>query len=122
MSIHAGRHGTLSAPCGRRSAGKRNYFRRCRLILCRAAPALAAAALAACAPAAEDDAETLRVLSYNVQNLFDDVEDGREYPEFRAPGGSSAHFDTKVGNIARVIRNAAPRPPHVIALQEVEST
>ena len=66
-------------------------------------------------------AETMKIATYNVENLFDLHYDGTEYVEY-IPDTSwqwnRAHYDTKLRNIARVI---AEMDADVIALQEVES-
>jgi len=64
----------------------------------------------------------LVIMSYNVNNLFDDVDDGTEYPEFDPGRGrwGSEEFEAKLRAIAEVIRKACPGGPDVVALQEVE--
>ncbi len=63
------------------------------------------------------------LITYNVENLFDDVDDGSEYPEFRVERGAWGPelFRRKVERIAEVIRRAVPGGPDVVALQEVEN-
>ena len=65
----------------------------------------------------------LTILTYNVENLFDDVHDGSEFPEFDPARGrwSSDLFHMRVETIAEVIRKAAPGGPDVLLLQEVEN-
>jgi len=60
-------------------------------------------------------------LSYNVENLFDEIEDGGEYREYRGSKWTRELFQAKCRAVARVIREAVPGGPEVIALQEVES-
>lgn len=65
-----------------------------------------------------------RIVSYNVQNLFDAAADGTEYAEFLPPEWSAAHYDTKVGNIAAALRAVGEGEqgwPDAIALQEIEN-
>jgi endonuclease/exonuclease/phosphatase family metal-dependent hydrolase len=66
-------------------------------------------------------AETMKIASYNVENLFDLHYDGTEYLEY-IPGTSwqwnRTNYDKKLHNIAQVI---ADMNADVIALQEVES-
>lgn len=66
-------------------------------------------------------ADTLRIASYNVQNLFDLHYDGNEYAEY-IPNTTwqwnRKHHRIKCRNIARVI---AQMKPDIIALQEIES-
>ncbi len=63
------------------------------------------------------------ILSYNVQNLFDDVDDGLEYEEFRTSGGwdRDAYF-ARLSRVDEVVRLAtAGVSVDAIVLQEVES-
>ena len=66
-------------------------------------------------------AETVKIASYNVENLFDLHYDGTEYLEY-IPNSSwqwnRTNYEKKLRNIARVI---ADLQADVIALQEVES-
>jgi len=63
------------------------------------------------------------VMSYNVENLFDDVHNGSEYPEFDPARGkwSSDQFHIRVDSIAEVIRKAVAGGPDVLVLQEIEN-
>jgi endonuclease/exonuclease/phosphatase family metal-dependent hydrolase len=65
--------------------------------------------------------DTVKIASYNVENLFDLNYDGTEYLEY-IPGTSwewnREHYDAKLRNIARVIADIGA---DAIALQEVES-
>ncbi len=65
----------------------------------------------------------LTVMSYNVENLFDDVHNGGEYPEFDPSRGkwTSDLFQARVDALAEVIRKAVPGGPDIILLQEVEN-
>lgn len=59
------------------------------------------------------------VASYNVQNLFDSVEDGTEYPEFLPSSGwSEAYARKNMASVASVIRRL---DADVVLLQEVEN-
>jgi endonuclease/exonuclease/phosphatase family metal-dependent hydrolase len=65
-------------------------------------------------------ADTITVMSYNVENLFDLVNNGHEYPEFK-PGRCNWTEETyriKLGNTADVI--AAARPD-IVVLVEIEN-
>jgi endonuclease/exonuclease/phosphatase family metal-dependent hydrolase len=68
-------------------------------------------------------AGALTLLSYNVENLFDDIHNGGEYREFDpARGGWTTDlFHVRIDSIAQVIRSAVPGGPDVIVLQEVEN-
>jgi endonuclease/exonuclease/phosphatase family metal-dependent hydrolase len=66
-------------------------------------------------------AGTVKVATYNVQNLFDLVRNGTEYEEYipNTPmGWNRKTAEVKYGNIARVITDLAA---DILALQEVES-
>jgi len=58
-----------------------------------------------------------------VENLFDDVHNGTEFPEFDpARGGwNSDLFHMRVETIAEVIRKSVPGGPDILLLQEVEN-
>ncbi|MDA3895760.1 MAG: endonuclease/exonuclease/phosphatase family protein [Desulfobacteraceae bacterium] len=64
---------------------------------------------------------SFKIVSYNVENLFDLNPDGTEYPDY-VPGGplgwDSTQLDIKLGNISLVIKDL---DADIIALQEVES-
>lgn len=65
----------------------------------------------------------LTILSWNVQNLFDDVTDGGEPPEFDPEGGqwNRTLFLERLERLAGVIRRVPDGVPDVVALQEVEN-
>jgi hypothetical protein len=64
--------------------------------------------------------DTLTVMSYNVENLFDMKDDGREYPEYKpdACNWTINTFTAKLNNIASVI---AAVDPQIAVLVEVEN-
>ncbi|MFQ5485764.1 MAG: helix-hairpin-helix domain-containing protein [Desulfobacterales bacterium] len=67
------------------------------------------------------DAKTFKIVSYNLENLFDLTRDGTEYPEYipNTDYGWTKHIaNIKYTNLARVIKDVAG---DVVALQEVES-
>jgi len=68
-------------------------------------------------------ASPLTVMSWNVENLFDDVRDGTEYREFDPGRGkwTSEAFLQRVKALSEVVRKAAPGGPDVLLLQEVEN-
>ena len=68
-------------------------------------------------------ARDVTVLTYNVENLFDDVHNGSEFPEFDPARGrwNTDLFRMRVETIAEVIRKAVPGGPDVLLLQEVEN-
>ena len=61
------------------------------------------------------------VLSYNVENLFDDREDGREYPEYRGRSWSPQMYQRKLAAVARAVKASGPGGPDILCLQEIES-
>ena len=67
------------------------------------------------------DAKTFKIVSYNLENLFDLTRDGTEYPEYipNTGYGWTKHIaNIKYTNLARGIKDVAG---DVVALQEVES-
>ena len=65
------------------------------------------------------------IVSYNVFNLFDDVKNGTEYPEFDPSGGiwNSSLYRQRLNNAAEVISATEPRRgPDIICLQEIENS
>ena len=67
------------------------------------------------------EAGTIKIASYNVNNLFDAVADGTEYPDYdpRGPfGWDSKMAAIKAANIARVLTALGA---DIVCLQEVES-
>lgn len=79
------------------------------LLLC-----ITAVALLACR-------DRLAIISYNVENLFDDRSEGEEYPQFRGGKWTSRLYAQKLAAVGRVIKASFPRGPDLIALQEVEN-
>ncbi len=79
-------------------------------------------AFAACTAA--EPTVVARVLSYNVHNLFDDVDDGLEYPEFRTETGwARDDYYRRLARLDEAIRLvAAGRRLDVVTFQEVESS
>lgn len=66
------------------------------------------------------------IVSYNVHNLFDDVEDGSEYPEFSLESGkwNSGLYQKRLIATAAAISSFFPEgggSPDIICLQELES-
>lgn len=68
----------------------------------------------------------LTIVSYNVHNLFDDVDDGGEYPEFKLGSGrwSSALYEKRLAAAAKAICSFSSdggESPDLICLQEIEN-
>ncbi len=68
-------------------------------------------------------AQALTILTYNVENLFDDKDDGTEFPEFDPSKGrwNTDLFHMRVETIAEVVRKSTPGGPDILVLQEVEN-
>jgi len=66
--------------------------------------------------------KTWTVMSWNVQNLFDGIDDDTEYPEFD-PGSdnwSERLYLRRLDRTAEVIRNSVPGAADLLILQELE--
>jgi len=69
------------------------------------------------------NSNTITILTYNVENLFDDIDNGSEYKEYD-PGASSWNrelMQIKLANIAKAIRESTPGGPDIVCLQEIEN-
>ncbi len=68
-----------------------------------------------------DDPKTFRVVSYNVQNLFDTHLDGSEYPEYQnSKKWTDSAYRMRLQTLARTICDSRLGYPDVVVLQEVE--
>ncbi len=67
--------------------------------------------------------QRITIMSYNVDNLFDDVSNGTEYKRYDPSRGywTREMYLTKLRNIARVIVDSSRHGPDILALQEVEN-
>jgi len=64
---------------------------------------------------------TLTLMTWNVQNLFDGLDNGYEYDEFlNSAGWSTEKYKGKVNAISEAIGSVKP-PPDIIMFQEIES-
>ena len=69
----------------------------------------------------EGDPKAFRVLSYNVQNLFDARLDGGEYPEYQDPKvWTDRSYRMRLDALSKVLLSSKLSFPDVIVLQEVE--
>ncbi|HKK64982.1 MAG TPA: endonuclease/exonuclease/phosphatase family protein [Clostridia bacterium] len=71
----------------------------------------------------DTESEEVSMLSYNVQNLFDDVQDGSEYPDYDPTGDSWSadlyHF--KLLQLSDVLSRYPEGGADILLLQEVEN-
>lgn len=65
----------------------------------------------------------LTLMSYNVENLFDDVRNGTEYREFNPDRGTwnAELFKARIESIGEVVRKAVPGGADVLLFQEIEN-
>ena len=69
----------------------------------------------------KDDPNSIAIMTWNMQALFDGNDDGNEYDEYRASAGWSAEkYRGRITVISKVI-NGMNTIPDIIAVQEVES-
>jgi endonuclease/exonuclease/phosphatase family metal-dependent hydrolase len=65
---------------------------------------------------------TLRVVTWNVQALFDGNQTGTEYSEYlNEAGWAEEKFAARVNGISQAIGRMAGGPPDIVALEEVEN-
>lgn len=63
-----------------------------------------------------------RVLSYNVENLFDATLDGGEYPEYQNPKTwSETSYRMRLKSVSKILLDRSLKNPDVIILQEIEN-
>ena len=77
-----------------------------------------------CSPLPETKApQSIRVMSFNVENMFDGIEQGSEYPKYNPKNGNWTEKDYmgKLNQISRVTIDAAPDGPDIIGFQEIEN-
>ncbi len=65
----------------------------------------------------------ITIISYNVENLFDDVDNGSEYRSYDPGEGvwNLELYHTKLSRISEVIENSVNGGPDILALQEIEN-
>ncbi len=75
-------------------------------------------------PGSDDLLDSITFMSYNIQNIFDDSDNGTEYPEFDPSVGEwgTSQYHTRLFNLSEVIRRSVSGGPDVIALQEIENS
>jgi len=85
-----------------------------------------------CSLAPLGTSQEIRIVSYNVHNLFDAEESGREYPEFRPSKGkwTKELYAKRLANVVEAVRsfsetkNPGPRrieEPDILCVQEIEN-
>lgn len=83
--------------------------------------ALIIALLFGCETTPTDDPKTFRVVSYNVQNLFDATFDGDEYPEYQDPKRwTERSYRMRLETVSRTLSDPKLGYPDIVVLQEVE--
>lgn len=84
---------------------------------------LLSALLVSCLLPDEPEAESLTLISWNVQNLFDAVSDGFEYPEYDPSGSdwNEQKMRIKLENLKEVLLSLDGGLPDILLLQEVEN-
>lgn len=76
----------------------------------------------ACSEELEGEGSSLTVISYNVHNLFDALEDGREYSEFKRSGGWTQElYEGRLAAFQKLFKSTIYSQADMIILQEVES-
>jgi endonuclease/exonuclease/phosphatase family metal-dependent hydrolase len=66
--------------------------------------------------------ETVSILSWNVQNIFDASDDGSEYPDFRSSSGWRVDdYRNRLTALAEVLSVAVKDGADIILLQEIEN-
>lgn len=69
----------------------------------------------------KENPHSIAIMTWNMQALFDGVDDGNEYDEYRAEAGWSAEkYSGRIQVISKAIEGMATTPD-IIALQEIES-
>ena len=65
---------------------------------------------------------TLRIVTWNVQALFDGNQSGTEYSEYlNEAGWAEEKFSARVNGISQAIDRIAGGPPDILALEEIEN-
>ena len=74
-------------------------------------------------PGTDGFSDSIVLMSYNVQNIFDDTDNGTEYPEFdpSVSEWGTSQYNTRLFNLSEIIRRSVSGGPDLIALQEIEN-
>ncbi len=82
---------------------------------------LAFSSSCSCSVAGGEEERDLTIVSYNVQTLFDTVDDGDEFDGFSlSQGWSSALYSERLHRACSALIQYSPHQPDIIILQEVE--
>ncbi len=97
--------------------------RRCRPAVAAVVLSLLILPAAARAQSGPANPGSVTILAYNVENLFDAVSDGTEYPEFNPARGKwdDHRYHLRLENTARVIRAAVSGGPDIVVFEEIEN-
>ncbi len=78
--------------------------------------------LAGCTSPEVGSQDTIAILSYNVQNLFDGESTGLEYEEYdpAISDWDNEKYQLRLRRLAQVLLQSASAPPDIILLQEIE--
>jgi len=84
---------------------------------------ISAAAALSCCISEDEGGSSIFLMSWNVQNLFDDVDNGSEYYEFDPSNGdwNNDLFNRKAAALSEVISVSAAGGPDIVLLQEIEN-
>ena len=78
--------------------------------------------LCSCSGCETEDRTGFTIASWNVQNLFDAVNDGTEYSEYkRSSGWTDADYRARLATSAQVLNSGNLRGAEIIVLNEVEN-
>jgi hypothetical protein len=80
------------------------------------------------APSDTASRQTITIVAYNVKSLFDEVDDGVEFPEFSVAKGKwdAARYKLRLANVAAAVLAATPvgsrlPGPDLLCLEEIEN-
>lgn len=77
---------------------------------------------ASASTAAGGSESKLCIASWNVQNIFDEIENGTEYDEYKASSGwDKSAFEIRLSNAAQVLEYLPKASDYLIVLNEVEN-
>lgn len=65
----------------------------------------------------------ITVITYNAENIFDDIDNGSEYREYDPGEGkwTTELYHSRLSNLADVLSAVPPKGPDIAALQEIEN-